>query len=44
MLVIGAKEEEAETVAVRAREGDVRYGVKLDDFIAEAREKVRTYT
>ena len=44
MLVIGSKEEQADTVAVRAREGDVRYGVKLDDFIAEAREKVRTYT
>jgi threonyl-tRNA synthetase len=31
------------TVAVRARDGDVKYGVKLDDFIAEVKEKIRTY-
>ncbi len=43
MLVIGSKEEQANSVAVRARDGDVRYGVKLDDFIAEVREKVRSY-
>ncbi len=44
MLVIGSKEEDAGTVAVRAREGDVRYGVKLDEFIAETRQKVLNYT
>ncbi|HVB94982.1 MAG TPA: threonine--tRNA ligase [Nitrososphaerales archaeon] len=43
MLVIGSKEEQAGSVAVRARDGDVRYGVKLDDFIAEVGEKVRAY-
>ena len=43
MLVIGSKEEQAGSVAVRARDGDVRYGVKLEDFIAEVREKVRNY-
>jgi len=43
MLVIGSKEEHANSVAVRAREGDVRYGVQLDDFVAEVREKVRNY-
>lgn len=43
MLVIGAKEEQADTIAVRARDGDVRYGVKLRDFIAEVDEKVRSY-
>ncbi len=44
MLVIGAKEEQANSVAVRARDGEVRYGVKLDDFITELREKVRGYS
>jgi threonyl-tRNA synthetase len=43
MLVIGSKEEQAGTVAVRARDGDVRYGVKLNDFIAEVDDKVRAY-
>ncbi len=43
MLVIGSKEEQANSVAVRAREGDVRYGVKVEDFLSEVREKVRTY-
>jgi threonyl-tRNA synthetase len=43
MLVVGSKEEQAGSVAVRAREGDVRYGVKLDDFVAEVEAKVRAY-
>ncbi len=43
MLVIGAKEEQANSVAVRARDGDVKYGVKLDDFITDVRESVRNY-
>jgi threonyl-tRNA synthetase len=43
MLVIGSKEEQAGSVAVRARDGDVRYGVKLEDFIAEVKEKIRAY-
>jgi threonyl-tRNA synthetase len=43
MLVIGSKEEQANSVAVRARGGEVRYGVSLDDFVAEIKEKVRTY-
>ena len=40
MLVIGSKEEQANSVAVRARDGDVRYGVRLEDFLSEVREKV----
>ena len=40
MLVIGAKEEQADTVAVRARDGDVKYGVKLEDFLSEVRAKI----
>jgi threonyl-tRNA synthetase len=43
MLVIGSKEEQASSVAVRARDGDVRYGVKLNDFVAEVEDKVRAY-
>jgi threonyl-tRNA synthetase len=43
MLVIGSKEERGGSVAVRAREGDVRYGVKLADFVAEVQEKVRAH-
>ena len=44
MLVIGAKEEQAGSVAVRARDGDVRYGVKLEDFLSEVREKVSKFS
>ena len=44
MLVIGSKEEQANTVAVRARDGEVRYGVKLEDFISEVREKVSKFS
>ena len=44
MLVIGSKEEQADSVAVRARDGDVRYGVKLNDFVAEVEDKVRAYS
>jgi threonyl-tRNA synthetase len=43
MLVIGSKEEQAGSVAVRARDGDVRYGVKLEDFLSEVREKVSKF-
>jgi threonyl-tRNA synthetase len=43
MVVIGSKEEQASTVAVRGRDGEVRYGVKLDDFVSEVNEKVRTF-
>lgn len=43
MLVIGSKEEQAGSVAVRARDGDVRYGVKLEDFLSEVRGKVAKF-
>jgi threonyl-tRNA synthetase len=43
MLVIGSKEEQAGSVAVRARDGDVRYGVKLSDFVTEVEDKARAY-
>ncbi len=43
MLVIGSKEEQAGSVAVRARDGDVRYGVRLEEFISEVRDKVSRF-
>lgn len=43
MLVIGGKEKESGTVAVRAREGEVRYGVKVEDFLAELRKKIEAF-
>ena len=43
MLVIGSKEEQANSVAARARDGEVRYGVKLEDFLTEVREKASRF-
>jgi len=42
MLVLGTKEQEAGTVAVRAHGQEVRYGEALDHFIAEVKEKTKT--
>ncbi|MBI4014436.1 MAG: threonine--tRNA ligase [Candidatus Aenigmarchaeota archaeon] len=39
VIVIGKKEEEAGTIALRARgDKNVRYGMKIDDFITQVRE------
>jgi len=35
MLVVGDKEEKNKTVAVRTRDGKVKFNVKLDDFIKQ---------
>ncbi len=43
MLVIGGKEQEAGTVAVRSRDGEVRYGVKADDFLAELKQTTEAF-
>jgi threonyl-tRNA synthetase len=40
MLVIGQKEEQAATLAVRKRDGKVEYGVKTEDFIKLINEKI----
>jgi threonyl-tRNA synthetase len=40
MLVIGGKEEAAGTVAVRTRDGKVKYGVKTEDFIKETCKEI----
>lgn len=37
VLVVGAKEEAAGTVAVRSRDGEQRFGVKPEDFVEEVR-------
>ncbi len=43
MLVVGKKEEEAGTVAVRSREGEQKFGVKPNDFISRVREEVAAH-
>lgn len=40
MLIVGKKEEENKTVAVRTRDGKVNYGVKLDDFVEDLRKEI----
>ncbi len=43
MLVVGKKEEEARTVAVRSRRGEQKFGVKVDDFISQVRDEVAAH-
>ena len=43
MLVIGNKEQEAGTISVRVREGGVRFGVAMEDFLAEVKGKTETF-
>lgn len=40
MVVVGSKEKESGTVAVRTREGDVRYGVPMEKFLEEFKRRV----
>ncbi|HVP24061.1 MAG TPA: threonine--tRNA ligase [Conexivisphaerales archaeon] len=44
MLVIGKKEQDSGTVSVRSRDGQVRYGVKAEDFLNEVRQKVKEFS
>jgi len=37
MLVVGRKEEDSGTVAVRTRSGEQKFGVKVDEFVAQVR-------
>ncbi len=39
-IVIGDKEEQAKTIAVRKRGGKPKFGVKIDDFVRELKEKI----
>jgi threonyl-tRNA synthetase len=43
MLVIGKKEEDAKSIAVRTRGGEQRFGVSLADFISEVKQKVAAF-
>ena len=43
-LVIGKKEEDAGTVAVRTRDGKVKYGVKAEDFLRQILEEIEKKT
>ncbi len=40
ILVIGDKEEQNKTLAVRSRDGKVKYGIKIEDFISELKDKI----
>jgi len=44
MLVIGSKEKETGTLAVRTREGDVKYGVKMEEFLSGFRSRVESFS
>ncbi len=39
-IVVGDKEEKAKTIAVRARDGKVKFGIKTDDFVKQLEEEV----
>jgi threonyl-tRNA synthetase len=43
MLIVGNKERESETIAVRTRDGQVRYGVKPVELFDELRAKAASY-
>ncbi|MFC1710887.1 threonine--tRNA ligase [Nanoarchaeota archaeon] len=40
MLAIGDKEQKAKTIAVRSRDGKVKFGVKLDSFISKIKKDI----
>ncbi len=40
MIIIGKKEEEGKCIAVRDREGKVKYKVKLEDFVREMKKEI----
>jgi threonyl-tRNA synthetase len=43
MLVVGKKEEDAKTVAVRTRSGEQRFGVSVEGFVSEARQQAAAF-
>ena len=43
MLTVGDKEVQAETIAVRTRDGKVEFGVKLDELIAQVKKQIEEY-
>jgi threonyl-tRNA synthetase len=44
MVVIGQKEYENNTIAVRTREGKVQYGTKFEDFLKELEARIKTFS
>ncbi|MHA1303179.1 MAG: threonine--tRNA ligase [Candidatus Heimdallarchaeaceae archaeon] len=43
IINVGAKEVEAQTIAVRDRTNKVKFGVKVDDFISNVLEQIKNY-
>lgn len=43
MLIVGEKEQSSNTIAVRTREGNLRYDVKAQDFMNEMKEKAKAF-
>ena len=43
MLIVGEKEEKSNTIALRTREGNIRYDVRAEDFINEMKEKAKAF-
>ncbi len=43
MLIVGEKEQSGNTIAVRTREGNLRYDVKAQDFMKELKEKAKAF-
>jgi len=41
MLTLGDKEQENKTLAIRTRDGNVRFGVKVEEFLKEITEEIR---
>ena len=44
MIVVGDKEEKSKTVAVRSRDGKVKYKVKVEDFIEQVLDEAKRKT
>ena len=40
MITVGDKEEKSKTLAVRNREGKVKFGVKIDEFIENLKKEI----
>ncbi|MBS3055680.1 MAG: threonine--tRNA ligase [Candidatus Aenigmarchaeota archaeon] len=40
MIIIGKKEEDSKSIAVRDREGKVKFKVKLEDFVKELKKQI----
>ncbi|MEM5802193.1 MAG: threonine--tRNA ligase [Candidatus Aenigmatarchaeota archaeon] len=43
MIIVGKREEKNETIAVRNREGKVKYDVKLEDFIKQTQKEIKKF-